>query len=121
MLYSLKELLNYNKILRFNTSKYYFFQKEPVMEINIELIPIESKISEAELSNLHLHNITNGFLPLVMVNFNNGVPAPEERQTIEDLIQSKFTGTDNAGRFMVSFNDDPTTKPTIDRPREIQQ
>jgi hypothetical protein len=49
-----------------------------------------------------------------MLNFNNGVPAPEERQTIEDLIQAKFTGTKNAGRFMTSFNDDPSTKPTID-------
>ena len=71
-------------------------------------------ISEGEISNLHLNNITNGFLPAVMINFNNGVPAPEERETIEDLIQAKFTGTDNAGRFMLSFNDDPLTKPTID-------
>jgi len=69
---------------------------------------------EAELSNLHLNNIENGFLPAVMVNFNNGIPAPEERQTIEDLVQHKFTGTKNAGRFMISFNDDPTTKPTLD-------
>jgi hypothetical protein len=71
-------------------------------------------ISEGEISNLHLNNITNGFLPAVMINFNNGVPAPEERETIEDLVQAKFTGTDNAGRFMLSFNDDPATKPTID-------
>ena len=49
-----------------------------------------------------------------MINFNNGVPAPEERETIEDLVQAKFTGTDNAGRFMLSFNDDPSTKPSID-------
>jgi hypothetical protein len=49
-----------------------------------------------------------------MINFNNGVPAPEERQTIEDLLQAKFTGTDNAGRFMVSFNDSAENKPTID-------
>ena len=69
---------------------------------------------EAELSNLHINNIENGFLPLVMVNLNNGVPAPEERQTIEAMIESKFTGTRNAGRFMVSFNDDPNVKPTID-------
>lgn len=75
---------------------------------------LQFAVSEAELSNLHLHNITNGFLPLVMVNFNNGVPAPEERQTIEDLLQAKFTGTNNAGRFMLSFNDDVTTKPTVD-------
>jgi hypothetical protein len=71
-------------------------------------------ISEGEISNLHLNNITNGFLPAVMINFNNGVPAPEERQTIEDLVQAKFTGTDNAGRFMLSFNDDVATKPTLD-------
>jgi hypothetical protein len=69
---------------------------------------------EAELSNLHLNNIENGFLPLVMVNMNNGIPAPEERQTIEDLIESKFTGTRNAGRFMISFNDDPERRPTLD-------
>jgi hypothetical protein len=71
-------------------------------------------ISDGEISNLHFNNITNGFLPAVMINFNNGVPAPEERQTIEDLVQAKFTGTDNAGRFMLSFNDSPETKPTID-------
>ncbi len=75
---------------------------------------LQFSISEGEISNLHFNNITNGFLPAVMINFNNGVPAPEERQTIEDLVQAKFTGTDNAGRFMLSFNDDPTTKPTID-------
>ena len=71
-------------------------------------------ISDGEISNLHFNNITNGFLPAVMINFNNGVPAPEERQTIEDLVQAKFTGTDNAGRFMLSFNDSPDTKPSID-------
>jgi len=75
---------------------------------------LQLAMSEGEISNLHFNNITNGFLPAVMLNFNNGVPAPEERQTIEDLVQAKFTGTDNAGRFMLSFNDDPATKPTID-------
>jgi hypothetical protein len=75
---------------------------------------LQLAISEGEISNLHFNNITNGFLPAVMINFNNGVPAPEERQTIEDLVQAKFTGTDNAGRFMLSFNDDPALKPTLD-------
>jgi len=75
---------------------------------------MQYSVAEGEISNLHINNITNGFLPAVMINFNNGVPAPEERETIEDLIQAKFTGTDNAGRFMLSFNDDPLTKPTID-------
>jgi hypothetical protein len=75
---------------------------------------LQFSFSEAELSNLHINNIENGFLPLVMVNFNNGVPAPEERDTIESMVEGKFTGTRNSGRFMLSFNDDPANKPTID-------
>jgi hypothetical protein len=75
---------------------------------------LQFSFSEAELSNLHINNIENGFLPLVMLNFNNGVPAPEERDTIEAMVEGKFTGTRNSGRFMVSFNDDPNAKPTID-------
>ena len=75
---------------------------------------MQYSVAEGEISNLHINNITNGFLPAVMINFNNGVPAPEERQTIEDLVQAKFTGTDNAGRFMLSFNDSLETKPTLD-------
>jgi hypothetical protein len=70
--------------------------------------------SEAELSNLHLNNIENGFLPLVAINLNNGVPPIEERDVIEDQIVSKFTGTRNAGRFMITFNDDAANKPTFD-------
>jgi capsid portal protein len=69
---------------------------------------------EAELSNLHINNIENGFLPMVMINMNNGIPAPEERDTIEDMIEQKFTGTRNAGRFILTFNDDPERKPTLD-------
>lgn len=75
---------------------------------------LQYSIVEAELSNLHTNNILNGFLPMVMLNMNSGVPAPEERQTIEDLLYAKFTGTNNAGKFMLSFNDDVASKPTID-------
>jgi len=75
---------------------------------------MQYSIIEGELSNLHLNSIENGFLPVLMLNLNNGIPAPEERQTIEDLLYAKFTGTNNAGKFMVAFNDDPATKPTLD-------
>ena len=94
-------------IKNYSPSLYYYSLPDWVSALQYSFV-------EAELSNLHLNNIENGFFPAVMVNFNNGVPAPEERQTIEDLISAKFTGSKNAGRFMTSFNDDPTTKPTID-------
>jgi hypothetical protein len=51
---------------------------------------------------------------MVMINMNNGIPAPEERDTIESMIESKFTGTRNAGRFILTFNDDKERQPTIE-------
>lgn len=74
---------------------------------------LQYALAEGELSNLHINSITNGFLPTLMINFNNGVPAPEERQTIEDMLYAKFTGTNNGGRFMVSFNDDKESGPSV--------
>ena len=94
-------------IKNYTPGKYYYSLPDWIPALQFSQV-------EAELSNLHINNIENGFLPLVMVNMNNGVPAPEERDTIEDLIERKFTGTRNAGRFMLSFNDDAANKPTID-------
>jgi len=94
-------------IKNYSPGKYYYSLPDWMPALQFSFV-------EAELSNLHLNNIENGFLPAVMINMNAGIPAPEERQTIEDLIVGKFTGTRNAGRFMISFNDDPATKPTID-------
>jgi len=94
-------------IKNYTPGKYYYSLPDWISALQFSYV-------EAELSNLHINNIENGFLPLVMVNFNNGIPAPEERDTIEDLIESKFTGTRNAGRFMISFNDDLERKPTIE-------
>jgi len=91
----------------YTPGKYYYSLPDWISALQLAFV-------EAELSNLHINNIENGFLPLVMVNMNNGVPAPEERDTIEAMIEGKFTGTRNAGRFLISFNDDPDKKPTID-------
>jgi hypothetical protein len=102
-----KEKMEILWIKNYSPGKYYYALPDWIPALQFSF-------AEAELSNLHLNNIENGFLPLVMVNMNNGIPAPEERDTIEDLIESKFTGTRNAGRFMISFNDDPERKPTID-------
>jgi hypothetical protein len=94
-------------IKNYTPGKYYYSTPDWISALQFSYV-------EAELSNLHINNIENGFLPAVMINMNNGVPAPEERDTIEDLIERKFTGTRNAGRFMISFNDDAANKPTID-------
>jgi len=60
---------------------------------------------EEEIANYHINNIQNGLAPSMLINFNNGVPTEEARTSIEQNIQSKFSGSSNAGRFILAFND----------------
>ena len=41
----------------------------------------------------------------MLINFNNGTPSKEQRDDIERAIYEKFSGTSNAGRFILAFND----------------
>jgi len=61
---------------------------------------------EEEISNYHLNNIMNGLAPSMLINFNNGVPNEEAQSLIESKIQRKFSGSSNAGKFILAFNDD---------------
>jgi len=68
---------------------------------------------EAEISNFHLNNIKNGMAPSMLINFNNGEPPEDSKQMIENAISAKFSGSSNAGRFIISWNDDPNAKADI--------
>jgi hypothetical protein len=69
---------------------------------------------EEEISNYHLNNVLNGLSPSMLVNFNNGVPDEEQRELIEQRIYEKFSGTSNAGKFILAFNDDSTQSASIE-------
>jgi hypothetical protein len=69
---------------------------------------------EQEISNYHLNNILNGLAPSMLINFNNGTPNAEERQMLENRIYQKFSGTSNAGKFILAFNDNPESAATIE-------
>jgi len=69
---------------------------------------------EEEISNFHLNNIMNGMSPSMLINFNNGTPNAEERQLIEQRIYQKFSGSSNAGKFILAFNDNAETAASIE-------
>jgi hypothetical protein len=69
---------------------------------------------EEEISNYHLNNIMNGLAPSMLINFNNGTPNPEERQMIEQRIYQKFSGSSNAGKFILAFNDNSESAASIE-------
>jgi len=69
---------------------------------------------EEEIANYHLNNIMNGLAPSMLINFNNGIPDEEERSIIESKIREKFSGSSNAGRFILSFNDNNESGASIE-------
>ena len=50
----------------------------------------------------------------MIVNFNNGVPPEEERDIIESQIKQKWSGSSNAGKFILAFNDDANSAASIE-------
>ncbi len=69
-----------------------------------------------EIANYHLNNIKNGFSAGTLISFNNGVPETEEEQAfIERELERKFTGSENANRFVMVFSPSKEAAPTIER------
>ena len=68
---------------------------------------------DLEIAQFHLANISNGMFPSMAINFSNGVPSDDERRTIERQINSKFSGSGNSGRILLTFNDGKDTTPEI--------
>ena len=68
---------------------------------------------EEEVSNYHINNIKQGLQPTLLMNFNNGVPNAETQELIERKIYDKFSGSSNAGKFILAFNDSQETAADI--------
>ena len=70
--------------------------------------------ADFELSQFDLSAIRRGFTPTMMLSFNNGIPTDEEAEELERMIEDKFSGTSNAGKFLLNFSD------SKDRSVEVQ-
>jgi hypothetical protein len=62
----------------------------------------------------HVNNILNGLFPSFIINFLNGIPQKEEREAIRREWETRLSGAANAGKFLMTFNEDPTRAPQIE-------
>ncbi len=69
---------------------------------------------DVELSNYRLNAIKSGFNAGTILNFANGRPTDEERETIETKLKEKFTSTDRANSLLITFSQTEASKPTIE-------
>ena len=70
---------------------------------------------EKAINEFHLNNINNGFASNLIINFNNGQPNEEQKKEIEKDVTEKFSGYQNAGRILLSFNDSEENATKVER------
>ena len=70
-------------------------------------------MSDVEISSYHCSHLKQGLTPSMIINMNNGDPGPIERQAIFEEIASSFSGTENSGKFFLSFNQSKETETSI--------
>lgn len=71
------------------------------IEINVESL------------NYHMNNLRKGMNPSLWINYNNGIPGEEEQRIIVRALESQYSGTDNAGQAIISFNESKEQSPEI--------
>jgi hypothetical protein len=69
--------------------------------------------SDIEVSKHTLTSAKKGWRPSKLINFYNGEPSPEKKREITNLLKDRTEGAEGE-TFIVSFNNDPLKKPTID-------
>jgi hypothetical protein len=74
---------------------------------------LDYAVLEEKIAEYLINEVTNGFSPTTVLNFNNGQPADQEKDDITNRIMNQLTGS-TGKKLVVSFNDSEATKTTID-------
>lgn len=61
--------------------------------------------TDIEISKYYLSSIRNGMMPSKMIQFFKGEPTEDKKREIENRFSKKFSGSENAGKFILVFND----------------
>jgi hypothetical protein len=64
-----------------------------------------------EVGNFHLSSVRNGFMPGFILNFATGIPTMEEMDLAYREFEKKYTGSENAGKFILTFSEGQDQKP----------
>jgi hypothetical protein len=86
-----------------------FYYPKPCYTGSIDYIELDK-----EIGKYHINNMLNGMAPSYRVHFLNGIPPQEERNRIRMDIERQMTGAGNAGKFIVTYSDDPERRPIFE-------
>lgn len=76
---------------------------------------IKSIVTDMKINNFSLNEVDNNFTASALINFCNGIPDDKIKEEIERDLEEKFQGSENAGRFLISYNQDQDHATKIER------
>ena len=76
---------------------------------------IKDAVIETRIEDFHLNELHNNFNGSAVISFNNGIPTDDEKKEIEKNVFEKFSGSENAARFLVIYNDSKDNAATVER------
>lgn len=105
-----------------NTSAVFFYTGSkrtvyPMPRYSGSIPAIETSI---RIDNFHLNAIRNNFNGNFIINFNNGIPSDDVKKELEKKVKDKFCGDENAGKFLLVFNDSKDNGVTVERIQDDQ-
>ncbi len=78
------------------------------------LAGLQYAVLEEEIANFSVNHIMNGLSAGYIINFNEGAPADDEqKELLESKVKRKLSGSNNAGKIIISFNNSTETAPTV--------
>lgn len=66
-----------------------------------------------EISRFHLNQAKQGYAPSMILNFATGIPTNEEMEDFEKEFKRQFSGTENAGKIVLTWSDGVEGKPEL--------
>jgi hypothetical protein len=91
----------------FSPGSYYYPKPDYIGSVDyIEL--------DKEIGKYHIANILNGMAPSFHLAWSNGTPSAEERRKIRNEVERQLSGARNAGKFIMTFSDQPDRKPSFE-------
>lgn len=105
-----------------NCSAVYFYTGSkrtvyPMPRYSGSIPAIETSI---RIDSFHLNSIRNNFNGNFIINFNNGIPTDDVKKELEKKVRDKFCGDENAGKFLLVFNDSKENGVTVERIQDDQ-
>ena len=91
--------------------RYLFYYKDYRPNLGVYPLPeylacVPYISADYEISNFTYNNVKNGFSSGYLVNFYNGDPSEGQKRMVTEALSQSHNGSDNAGKNIVSFNED---------------